>query len=81
MNNYFIKIIRTKDLNLKLDVQPLENIIDVFKSHQSIQGSKLADFYCAEVFNFCYATEEKVGEEVKNEILNFSSKKSRLYSP
>lgn len=80
MNNYFTEITTTNNLNLKQEAQALENIINAFKSHQSIQGFKLADFHCAEVFNFCFATEEAVGEEVKNEILNLLSKKARVHS-
>ena len=74
MTNYFPEI--TKHLNLKLDVishsQFLENIIDAFKSHESIQRITFANLHCSEVFNFCYATEE----EVKKKILNLSSKKA-----
>ena len=55
MNNYFTEI--NKHLNLKVRVishsQPFENITDAFKSHESIQRIKLANFHSNEVFNFC----------------------------
>ena len=75
------EITTTNNLNLKLEVQALENIINAFKSHQSIQGFKLAEFHCAEVFNFCFTTEEALGEEGKKEILNILSKKQGYIPP
>ena len=39
--------------------QPLENIIDTFKSDESIQRIKLANFHFSEAFNFCYAAGKK----------------------
>ena len=50
--------------------EELVNILDVFKSHKSVQRIKLAIFHSYSKLNFSNVTESKV----RKEILNLSSK-------
>ena len=74
MNNYFTNI--TAHLKLKptkIDRKAnLESIIDTFQNHESVQMIKLANFHSKSSLKFNSVTEL----DVKNEILNLSSKKA-----
>ena len=74
MNNYFTNI--TTHIKLKpTKIDPkanLESIIDTFQNHESVQMIKLANFHSKSSLKFNSVTEL----DVKNEILNLSSKKA-----